>query len=101
MAVKKAKLTPIGGNILVRPVAEEKVTSSGIVLPDTVNKEKPQKGEVVALGTGKLNDSGEKIAFNVKVGDQVIFKKYGPDEIEVENDDYLIMEESDILAIIG
>jgi chaperonin GroES len=96
---KKPKLTPIGGNILVKPLAEEIKTAAGIVLPDTVSKEKPQKGEVVALGTGRLDDSGKKVAFNVKVGDVVIFKKYGPDEIEVEGEDYLIMEESDILAI--
>ena len=94
-----AKLQPIGGYILVKPETEQ-TTSSGIVLPDTVDKEKPQKGKVIALGTGKLNDRGEKIPFSVKVGDMVIFKKYSPDEIEVDGEEYLIMEESDILAII-
>lgn len=85
---------------MVKPISEEQVTASGIVLPDTVDKEKPQKGEVVAVGTGKTTDDGKKIPFSVKVGDMVIFKKYSPDEIEVEGEDYLIMSEDDILAII-
>lgn len=101
MANKSVSLKPIGGNILVSPVEEEKTTQSGIVLPDTVSKEKPQRGEVVALGTGRLDESGKKLPFNVKVGDTVIFKKYGPDEIEVEGKEYLIMEESDILAVVA
>lgn len=96
---KKAKLQPVGGNILVKAVAEEKKTESGIVLPDTVSKEKPQRGEVISLGTGRLNEDGDKIPFNVEVGQIVIFKKYGPDEIEIDGEEYLIMEESDILAI--
>lgn len=100
MASKSTSLKPIGGNILVEPVAEEKVTSGGIVLPDTVSKEKPQRGKVVALGTGKIAEDGKKVAFNVKVGDVVIFKKYGPDEIEIDEQEYLIMEESDILAVV-
>ncbi len=93
------KLQPIGGNILVKPETEQ-TTASGIVIPDTVDKEKPQRGKVVALGTGKMNNKGDKIAFNVKVGDVVMFKKYSPDEVEVDGEEYLIMEESDILAII-
>lgn len=95
-----AKLQPIGGNILVQPETEEK-TASGIVLPDTVDKEKPQKGKIIALGSGKLNDKGEKIPFNVKKGDVVLFKKYSPDEVEVDGQEYLIMDEDDILAIVS
>ncbi len=96
----KPKIKPIGGNILVKAIEEENKTASGIVLPDTVDKEKPQKGKIIALGTGKLNEDGEKIPFNVKVGDIVIFKKYSPDEIKVDEEEYLIMSEDDILAII-
>ncbi|MBU0975526.1 MAG: co-chaperone GroES [Patescibacteria group bacterium] len=96
----KAKITPLGANILVEPVSEESKTASGIVLPDTVDKEKPQKGKVVALGTGKVTDDGKKVPFNLKVGDIVIFKKYSPDDIEIEDKEYLIMTEEDILAII-
>lgn len=97
---KTSKIKPIGGNILVEPVSDEKTTSAGIVLPDTVGKEKPQKGKVVALGTGKLDPNGKVIPFNVKVGDMVMFKKYSPDEIEIDEQEYLIMDEEAILAII-
>lgn len=93
------KLQPIGGNILVKPVTET-TTTSGIVIPDSVDKEKPQKGEVVSLGTGFINDKGDKVPFNVKIGDTVFFKKYSPDEIEIDGEEFLIMAESDILAII-
>jgi chaperonin GroES len=104
MSAKKAskvKIKPIGGNILVKPVEEETKTESGIVLPETVDKEKPQKGEVVALGTGRLSEDGDKIPFNVKVGDIIIFKKYGPDEINIDDQEYLIMEESDVLGVMA
>ena len=94
----KVNLKPLGGNILVKPVSEKSV--SGIVLPDTVDREKPQKGEIVALGTGKLAKDGKKLPFNVKVGDVVLFKKYSPDEVEVDGEDYLIMDEDAILAIL-
>ena len=96
----KPKIKPIGPNILVRPIDEESTTASGIVLPDTVDKEKPQKGEVVVVGTGIIDD-GKKLQFNVKAGDIVLFKKYSPDEIEVDGVEYLIMTEGDILAIIS
>jgi chaperonin GroES len=94
----KVNLKPLGGNILVKPVAEKSV--SGIVLPDTVDREKPQKGEVVALGTGKVTNDGKKLEFNVKAGDVILFKKYSPDEIEVDGEDYLIMDEEAVLAIL-
>lgn len=96
----KSKIKPLGGNILVEPVSEESKTSSGIVLPDTVDKEKPQKGKIIALGTGKITDDGKKIPFNIKVGDIVIFKKYSPDEIEIDDKEYLIMSEEEILAVV-
>ncbi len=98
--MSKPNFQPLGAHILVKPVEEEKTTASGIVLPDTVDKEKPQKGKVVALGTGKINEKGEKVAFSVKVNDMVIFKKYSPDEIEIDGVDYLIMTEDDILGIV-
>lgn len=97
---KTSKIKPIGGNILVEPISDEKVTSTGIVLPDTVSKEKPQRGKVIALGTGKLDQNGKMIPFNVKVGDIVMFKKYSPDELEIEDKEYLIMDENAILAVI-
>jgi len=97
----KTKIQPVGGNILVEPVSEDSTTASGIVLPDTVDKEKPQKGKIIAVGTGKITEEGKKLPFSVKVGDVILFKKYSPDEIEIDNKDYLIMSEEDILAIIG
>lgn len=98
--MSKTVLTPVGGNILVKPITQEKVSKAGIVLPDTIDKEKPQKGEIIALGTGRVTSDGKKVAFNVKVGDVVVFKKYSPDEIEVNGESYLIMDEDAILAII-
>ena len=76
------------------------MTKSGIVLPDTAEKEKPIKGKVIAVGPGKLNEKGERMPMSVKVGDTVLFKKYGPDEIELEGKKYLVGDEDDILAII-
>jgi len=95
----KLKVTPIGPNILVKPIEEETKTDSGIVLPDTVDKEKPQKGKVVKVGTGIVDD-GKQLQFNVKDGDIILFKKYSPDEIEIDGENYLIMTEGDILAIL-
>lgn len=95
----KVNLKPLGGNVLVKPLKEE-VSASGIVLPDTVDREKPQKGEVVALGTGRVTKEGKTIPFNLKVGDKVLFKKYSPDEVELDGDDYLIMDEDAVLAVL-
>lgn len=93
-------LKPLNDHIFLEPVAEEKTTKSGIVLPDTAEKEKPIKGKVVAVGPGKLDDNGKRVPMSVKVGDLVLFKKYGPDELEVDGKKYLVGEENDILAII-
>jgi len=97
----KLKLQPLNDHIFIEPIIEEKVTKSGIVLPESAEKEKPIKGKVVAAGPGKLNEKGERIKMSVKVGDMVLFKKYGPDEIQVDGKKYLVGEEADILAIIG
>ena len=96
----QAKVTPIGGNILVKAVSGDKTSASGIVLPDTMDKEKPQKGEIIALGSGRISMDGRRMPFSVKVGDIVVFKKYSPDEIEVDGIDYLIMDEESILAVL-
>ena len=79
---------------------EEKTTKSGIVIPETVDKEKPIKGKIIAVGPGKKNEKGEIIPMSVKIGDIVLFKKYGPDEIEIDDKKYLVGEEEDILAIL-
>ena len=76
------------------------MTKSGIVLPDTVDKEKPEKGEVIAIGPGKLMENGQRATMSVKVGDKVVFKKYSPDEIKVDDEEVLVLNESDIIAVI-
>jgi chaperonin GroES len=94
------KLKPIHDHIVVKPITENEITKSGIVLPDTIDKEKPEKGEVVAVGEGKILDNGQRSLMSVKVGDKVMFKKYSPDEIKVDGVEYLIISESDILGIL-
>ncbi|MFA5084187.1 MAG: co-chaperone GroES [Candidatus Paceibacterota bacterium] len=91
---------PLSNHVFIEPLEEEQKTQSGIVLPDTAEKEKPVKGKVVAVGPGKFSDKGERLAMTVKVGDMVLFKKYGPDEIEIDDKKYLVGEEEDILAIL-
>ena len=93
-------LKPLSNHVFIEPVEEDKTTESGIVIPDTADKEKPMKGKVIAVGEGKRDDNGKLIPMSVKIGDVVLFKKYGPDEIEVDGKEYLVGEESDILAII-
>jgi chaperonin GroES len=92
-------IKPLSNHILLEPTAEEKTTKSGIVIPDTADKEKPTRATVVAVGPGKYKD-GKVVPMSVKPGDQVLFKKYGPDEIEVDGKKYLIGDEDDVLAII-
>jgi chaperonin GroES len=92
-----SKIQPLGERVLVKPMAREEVSRGGIVLPDTV-KEKPQEGEVLAVGGGKRSDKGEYIPMEVKVGDIVIYAKYGGTEIKLDGEDLIILRESDILA---
>ncbi len=93
-------IQPLGDRVLVQPVDEKEVKKGGIIIPDTA-KEKPQEARVIALGTGKLDDEGKKIAFTVKKGDLVLISKYGGTEVKVDGESYLIMREDDILGIIG
>lgn len=94
------KLKPLNDNVVVKPTKEDEVTKAGIVLPDTVDKERPEKGEVIAVGEGKLLENGQRAAMSVKVGDKIMFKKYSPDEIKIDDEEYLIVSQNDILAII-
>ena len=91
------KIQPLADRVMIRPIEREEVTKGGIVLPDTA-KEKPQEGEVVAVGQGRVSDDGKRISMDVKVGDTVIYAKYGGTEIKVEGEDMVILRESDILA---
>ncbi|QJT09139.1 co-chaperone GroES [Oceanidesulfovibrio marinus] len=94
------KLKPLHDRVLVKRLEEEEKTKGGIIIPDTA-KEKPIKGEVVAVGPGKTNDKGDKIKLTVDKGDKVLFNKYAGTEIKVDGDEFLVMREDDILAIIG
>ncbi|HEU5105136.1 MAG TPA: co-chaperone GroES [Solirubrobacterales bacterium] len=95
------KLKPLGDRLIVKPIEEEETTASGIVLPDTA-KEKPQKGQVVAVGDGKWDEDGEKrIPLDVAEGDEVLYSKYGGTEVTVEGDELLVLRESDVLAKLG
>ncbi|MFH1078459.1 MAG: co-chaperone GroES [Patescibacteria group bacterium] len=94
------QLRPLGDRVIVKPAAKEEMTKAGIILPDTVDKERPEQGEVIAVGPGRLLDSGTRAAMSLKVGDRIVFKKYSPDEVKVEDQDYLVIAESDVMAVI-
>lgn len=94
------KLRPLNNQVIIKASSKEEITKSGIVLPDTMDKEKPEQGEIIAVGPGKLMDSGNRAEMTVKVGDKVVFKKYSPDDIKIEGEEYLVINENDILAII-
>ncbi|MBW1749601.1 MAG: co-chaperone GroES [Deltaproteobacteria bacterium] len=93
------KIRPLNDRILVKRLEEEETTAGGIIIPDSA-KEKPAEGEIVAVGPGKMNDAGERAAMDVKVGDRVLFSKYGGTDIKYDGDDFLIMREDDILGVI-
>ncbi len=90
-------LKPLADRLVVRPIEKEEVTKGGIVLPDTV-KEKPQEGKILAVGPGRMSEDGKRIAMDVKVGDIVVYAKYGGTDIKVDDEDLVILRESDILA---
>ncbi len=98
-AAPKIKIRPLGEKVLIKRLEAEETTAGGIVLPDAA-KEKPQRGTVLALGDGKLLDDGSRADFQVKVGDTVLFASYGGTEVKVGTEDVLLMDESDVLAII-
>lgn len=87
--------------ILVEPTEEEMATSFGLVLPDNASKEKPQKGHVIAVGPGKLMEDGKRIPMTVKVGDMILYTKYGPTEVKISGKEIFFLQESDVLAIVG
>lgn len=93
------KIRPLNDRLLVKRLAEEAKTAGGIIIPDSA-KEKPAEGEVIAVGPGKLNDKGERVALQVTAGDRVLFSKYGGTEVKIDGDDFLIMREDDILGIV-
>src|SRR5690554_102872 len=101
MAATKAKgktqLVPLADRIVITPLKQEEITSSGLVIPDTA-KEKPQQGEVVAVGPGKLDDSGKRIAIDLAEGDRILYAKYTGTEVKLDGEDYIVLNEKDVLA---
>ena len=94
-------LKPLGDRVIVKPLSsKEEARRSGIILPDTVDKEKPEQGEIMAIGQGRLLENGQRTIMSVKVGDKILFKKYAPDEIKVDGQEYLVLSESEILAVL-
>ncbi|MFA5070433.1 MAG: co-chaperone GroES [Patescibacteria group bacterium] len=94
-------LKPLNDKVIVKGLTGDEMTKAGIILPDTAEKEKPEKGEVLAVGPGKLLENGQRSQMSVKVGDKVLFKKYGPDEVKIDDKELLVVSEEDIIAIIG
>ena len=92
-------IRPLGERVVVKALPSEEITKGGIVLPDTA-KEKPQEGEVIAVGPGRLLDSGQRVSIDLKPGDRVLFSKYSGNEVKIDNVEYLIMRESDILGVV-
>ncbi|HOF44687.1 MAG TPA: co-chaperone GroES [Candidatus Pacearchaeota archaeon] len=94
------KIKPLSNNVIIEQFKEEEKTKGGILLPQSAEKERPQQGKVISVGPGKTNNQGKVIPMNVKKGDIVFFSKYSPQEIKVEDKEYLVLKEEDILAII-
>lgn len=93
------KIRPLNDRILVKRLEEEETTAGGIIIPDSA-KEKPAEGEIIAIGPGKLNEKGERVAMDAQPGDRVLFSKYGGTDVKIDGEDYLIMREDDILGVV-
>jgi chaperonin GroES len=98
---KKLSISPLGDRILVKPeIASDEKSPSGIIIPDTAQKEKPEQGKVIAVGEGKRNEKGDVLPMRIKEGDKIVFSKYGYDEVTIDDEEYYIVSENNILAII-
>lgn len=93
-------LKPLGDHIIVKPLSNEEVTKAGIVIPDTVDKDRPERGEVIAVGPGRVLDNGSRSPMEVSVGQKVVFKKYAPEEIKLDGQSFLVINISEVIAII-
>ena len=101
--MKKLNIKPLGDRVLIKALSADEIdkkSRSGIIIPETISKEKPEQGKVIAVGAGKYDDNGKLIPMSVKVGDRVLFSKYGYDEVKMEGEEYLIVSENQILAVI-
>lgn len=98
--VNESKLRPLQDHIIVEALSETETHSSGLIIPDTVSKEKPQKGKVLSVGPGKIDNDGKRMPMDVQVGDVVLFSKYGPTDVKLNGKEYLVLTQSDVLAVI-
>ena len=94
------RVRPLADRVVIKPIEREEKTKGGLFLPDTASKEKPQEGSVIAVGEGRLDDNGKRVAMSVKAGDRVLFAKYAGTEIKIDDQDYLILAEKDILGVV-
>jgi chaperonin GroES len=94
------RIRPLADRVVIKPAAKEEKTKGGLFLPDTASKEKPQEGTIVAVGEGKLDDNGKRVPVSVTVGDRVLFAKYAGTEIKLDDEEYLILAEKDVLAVV-
>ena len=94
-------IKPLGDNVILKPAKNKEITASGIILPETSEKERPEQGEVIAVGPGKLNSEGKRMEMSVKVGDIVLFKKYSSDEVKIDDQEVLVVGEDSIIAILS
>lgn len=94
------KLRPLADHLIVKALSEEQVSSSGIILPDTIDKERSQQGEVLAVGPGKFLENGQRAPMDIQVGAKIVFKKYAPDELKVDGEEYLVIRMDDVVALI-
>ncbi|MCK5084208.1 MAG: co-chaperone GroES [Candidatus Pacebacteria bacterium] len=94
------KLRPLGNKVILEAVSKEETTKSGIIIPDTVDKEKPEQAKVLAVGPGRANKDGSRVQMDVKVGDTVLFSKYSPTEIKLDGKEYLVVSDEDIMAVV-
>ena len=92
-------LRHLGDRVVIRAATKEEKTASGIIIPDTAGQERPEQGEIIAVGPGRYDD-GKLVPMSVKIGDKVVFKKYAPDEVKVSDEEYLVLSESDIMAVV-
>ncbi len=98
--MSKLNLKPLGNRLIVKPIVEDETTKSGIILPDTVGKEKPIRGEVSAVGPGKMLENGQREKIDLKVGDKILFEKYGSDEYKIDDQEFLVVEYDKVVAVI-
>ncbi|MDD3101813.1 MAG: co-chaperone GroES [Patescibacteria group bacterium] len=94
------KLQPLGSRLIVKPIEVNETTKSGIILPDTADKEKPVRGKVIAVGKGKMLENGQREIIDVKVGDEILFEKYGTDEYKIDKEEFLVVDYEKVVALI-